>query len=305
MKFGHRQSPEPEPEPVPVPAPSYDPASSSASSPGHPQGTPFGQSAGSPPAAADAMPPGFPPAAPDAMPPGFAPAAAGAMPAGFPMAGPDAMPPGFPPAGALPPGFPVAGPGAMPPGFPAAYGGDMPAGFPGAPGFPGVPGVPSVPSLPQFTAAMQNPRVLDALVRSGKFRNHEEAQAWVSQMVARATQSAGQQAALGGMQPRRSATGGAATDPPSLIPGHCAGKTSAERCPAERRIPETVSERCPAESRPARAQRVWGSPGDSRRVRRPDAANRCRAVRGRQGGCLTGGAGPAGVLTLSACPVIM
>jgi hypothetical protein len=77
----------------------------------------------------------------------------------------------------------------------------MPAGFPGAPGFPGVPGVPSVPSLPQFTAAMQNPRVLDALVRSGKFRNHEEAQAWVSQMVARATQSAGQQAALGAMQP--------------------------------------------------------------------------------------------------------
>ncbi len=99
------------------------------------------------------------------------------MPPGFPPAGPGAMPPGFPPAGAMPPGFP--------PGF----GGGVPAGFPGSAG------------LPQFAASMQNPRVLDALVRSGKFRTHEEAQAWISQMVARATQNAGQQSAFGGVQP--------------------------------------------------------------------------------------------------------
>jgi hypothetical protein len=64
--------------------------------------------------------------------------------------------------------------------------------MPGA--FPGIGGAPQL-------AALQNPAVLDALVRSGKFRTREEAQAWVSQMVARATQSAGQQAAFGGMQP--------------------------------------------------------------------------------------------------------
>jgi hypothetical protein len=77
----------------------------------------------------------------------------------------------------------------MPPGFSPAFGGGVLAGFPGSAG------------LPRFAASMQNPRVLDALVRSGKFRTHEEAQAWVSQMVARATQSAAQQAAFGGMQP--------------------------------------------------------------------------------------------------------
>jgi hypothetical protein len=48
---------------------------------------------------------------------------------------------------------------------------------------------------------MQNPQVLDALVRSGRFRTRDEAQAWISQMVEMATQNAAQQGAMGGMQP--------------------------------------------------------------------------------------------------------
>ena len=124
-------------------------------------------------------------------PPSYDPPSGAAFTPGYPPASPVDQTAGFPPltAGAMPPGFAPAAPGAMPPGFSPAFGGGVLAGFPGSAG------------LPRFAASMQNPRVLDALVRSGKFRTHEEAQAWVSQMVARATQSAAQQAAFGGMQP--------------------------------------------------------------------------------------------------------
>jgi hypothetical protein len=44
---------------------------------------------------------------------------------------------------------------------------------------------------------MQNPKVLDALVRSGRFRTREEAQGWISQIVAMASQGAPQQAGFG------------------------------------------------------------------------------------------------------------
>jgi hypothetical protein len=110
--------------------------------------------------------------------------------AGVPPVAADVMPPGFPPAlgGGVPGGFPN-GFGGMPGGFPGGFGGGMPGGFSGADG------------LAQLTAATQNPRVLDALVRSGKFRTREDAQAWLSQMVAKATQSAAQRGAMGGMQP--------------------------------------------------------------------------------------------------------
>ena len=197
MKFGRRQSPEP--EPVPVPPPSYSPPSGGASLFGYSPNAPVDQPASVPPAVADAMPPGFPPAAAGAMPPGFAPAA---MPPGFPLAAADALPPGFPPAdpGAMPPGFPPAAADAMPGGFPPGFGGGMPGGFPGGFGG-GVPGgLPGADGLAQLTAATQNPRVLDGLVRSGKFRTREDAQAWLSQMVAKATQSAAQRGAMGGMQ---------------------------------------------------------------------------------------------------------
>ena len=164
MKFGRRQSPEP--EPVPVPPPSYSPPSGGASLFGYSPNAPVDQPASVPPAVADAMPPGFPVAAADALPPGFPPADPGAMPPGFPPAAADAMPGGFPPG----------------------FGGGVPGGLPGADG------------LAQLTAATQNPRVLDGLVRSGKFRTREDAQAWLSQMVAKATQSAAQRGAMGGMQ---------------------------------------------------------------------------------------------------------
>ena len=204
MKFGRRQSPEP--EPVPVPPPSYSPPSGGASLFGYSPNAPVDQPASVPPAAADAlppgfapaaMPPGFPPAPADALPPGFSPAA---MPPGFPPAAADALPPGFAPA-AMPPGFPPAAADAMPPGFPPAFGGGVPGGFP--PGFGGgMPGgFPGADGLAQLSASAQNPRVLDALVRSGKFRTREDAQAWLSQMVAKATQSAAQRGAMGGMQP--------------------------------------------------------------------------------------------------------
>jgi hypothetical protein len=85
----------------------------------------------------------------------------------------------------MPPGFG----GGVPGGFPDGFGGGMPGGLPGADG------------LAQLTAATQNPRVLDGLVRSGKFRTREDAPAWLSQMVAKATQSAAQRGAMGGMQP--------------------------------------------------------------------------------------------------------
>ena len=185
MKFGRRQSPEP--EPVPVPPPSYPPPSGGASLFGYSPNAPVDQPASVPPAAADAMPAGSAPAA-EAMPPGFAPAA---MPPGFPPAAADAMPPGFPPAfgGGVPGGFPPGFGGGMPGGFPGGFGGGMPGGFSGADG------------LAQLTASVQNPRVLDALVRSGKFRTREDAQAWLSQMVAKATQGAAQRGAMGGMQP--------------------------------------------------------------------------------------------------------
>ena len=196
MKFGRRQSPEP--EPVPVPPPSYSPPSGGASLFGYSPNAPVDQPASVPPAVADAMPAGSAPAA-EAMPPGFAPAA---MPPGFPPAPADALPPGFPPAdpGAMPPGFPPAAADAMPGGFPPGFGGGMPGGFPGGFGG-GVPGgLPGAAGLPPLTAATQNPRVLDGLVRSGKFRTREDAQAWLSQMVAKATQSAAQRGAMGGMQ---------------------------------------------------------------------------------------------------------
>ena len=194
MKFGRRQSPEP--EPVPVPPPSYSPPSGGASLFGYSPNAPVDQPASVPPAAADAMPAGSAPAA-EAMPPGFAPAA---MPPSFPPAAADALPPGFAPA-AMPPGFPPAAADAMPPGFPPAFGGGVPGGFP--PGFGGgMPGgFPGADGLAQLSASAQNPRVLDALVRSGKFRTREDAQAWLSQMVAKATQSAAQRGAMGGMQP--------------------------------------------------------------------------------------------------------
>ena len=197
MKFGRRQSPEP--EPVPVPPPSYSPPSGGASLFGYSPNAPVDQPASVPPAAADAMPAGSAPAA-EAMPPGFAPAA---MPPGFPPAAADAMPPGFPPAfgGGVPGGFPPGFGGGMPGGFPGGFDGGMPGGFP--PGFGGgMPGgFPGADGLAQLSASAQNPRVLDALVRSGKFRTREDAQAWLSQMVAKATQSAAQRGAMGGMQP--------------------------------------------------------------------------------------------------------
>jgi hypothetical protein len=77
----------------------------------------------------------------------------------------------------------------MPPGFPPSFGGGTPFGFPG------------LGSLPQVTAAMNNPRVLDAMVRSGRFTTREEAQAWISQMVAMSNPAAAQQFAPGAMQP--------------------------------------------------------------------------------------------------------
>ena len=208
MKFGRRQSPEP--EPVPVPPPIYSPPSGGASLFGYSPNAPVDQPASGPPAAADAMPAGSAPAA-EAMPPGLAPAA---MPPGFPAAAADAMPPGFPPAAAdaMPPGFPPAFGGGVPGGFPPGFGGGMPGGFPGGfdggmpggfpPGFGGgMPGgFPGADGLAQLSASAQNPRVLDALVRSGKFRTREDAQAWLSQMVAKATQSAAQRGAMGGMQ---------------------------------------------------------------------------------------------------------
>ena len=197
MKFGRRQSPEP--EPVPVPPPSYSPPSGGASLFGYSPNAPVDQPASVPPAAADAMPAGSAPAA-EAMPPGFAPAA---MPPGFPPAAADAMPPGFPPAfgGGVPGGFPPGFGGGMPGGFPGGFDGGMPGGFPGGfgGGMPG--GFPGADGLAQLSASAQNPRVLDALVRSGKFRTREDAQAWLSQMVAKATQSAAQRGAMGGMQP--------------------------------------------------------------------------------------------------------
>ncbi|MGD0447643.1 MAG: hypothetical protein ABSB36_03380 [Candidatus Dormibacteria bacterium] len=224
MKFGRRQSPES--EPVSVPPPSYSPPSGGASIFGYSPNAPVDDPPSVPPAAADAMAPGFVPAA-DAMPPGFPPAAADAMPPGFPPGfAPAAMPPGFPPAAAdaMPSGFPQAAADAMPPGFPPAFGGGVPGGFPpgfsgGMPGgvsdaFGGMPGgfaggfgggmpggLPGADGLAQLTAATQNPQVLDGLVRSGKFRTREEAQAWLSQMLARANQSAAQRGAMGGMQP--------------------------------------------------------------------------------------------------------
>jgi hypothetical protein len=75
----------------------------------------------------------------------------------------------------------------MPPGFPAGFGGGMPGAFPGFGG-------------PPQLAALQNPKVLDALVRSGRFRTREEAQAWIGQMLAMATQAGAQQAPFSEMQ---------------------------------------------------------------------------------------------------------
>ena len=105
---------------------------------------------------------------------------------------------------AMPPGFPPPGAGAMPPGFPSSYGGGVPFGFPG------------LGSLPQVTAAMNNPRVLDAMVRAGRFRTREEAQAWISQMVARSNPAVAQQFAPGAMQPGTWVNGQQA---PSFAPG--------------------------------------------------------------------------------------